>query len=149
MKLRLYLDTSVMSALLDDRHPDRMRETEQFWELAREYEFTTSDLAKEEILSTPDVERRARMLKLTEGLTIVTLDNEARMLADLYIDQDIFSPALLNDALHVAAAVVSRQDILVSWNFRHLVNRRRRALVNEVNIVHGYPTIEIVSPPEI
>jgi len=33
--------------------------------------------------------------------------------------------------------------------FRQLVNRRRRALVNEVNILAGYPTIEIVSPPEL
>ena len=65
------------------------------------------------------------------------------------MDRGIFGPALRNDALHVAAAVVSRQDIPVSWNFKHLVNRRRRALVNEVNVVHGYPSIEIISPPEI
>ena len=53
------------------------------------------------------------------------------------------------DALHVAIAVATRQDILVSWNFRHLVNRRRRALVNEVNILTGYPSIEILAPPEV
>lgn len=55
----------------------------------------------------------------------------------------------LEDALHVTVAVVSRQDVLVSWNFRHLVNRRRRALINEVNILLGFPTIEIVAPPEL
>jgi len=37
----------------------------------------------------------------------------------------------------------------VSWNFRHLVNRRRRALVNEVNILTGFPSIEILAPPEV
>jgi hypothetical protein len=41
--------------------------------------------------------------------------------------------------LHVAACVLTLQDILVSWNFRHLVNRRRRALINEVNIARGLP----------
>jgi len=49
----------------------------------------------------------------------------------------------------VAIAVAARQDILVSWNFRHLVNRRRRALVNEVNVLAGYPSIEILAPPEV
>ena len=55
----------------------------------------------------------------------------------------------MEDALHVAVAVVSRQDILVSWNFRHLVNRRRFAPINEVNIPMGYATIEILAPPEV
>ncbi len=53
------------------------------------------------------------------------------------------------DALHVAVAVVTRQDIFVSWNFRHLVNRRRRALVNEVNVLMSHPPIEILAPPEV
>jgi hypothetical protein len=39
--------------------------------------------------------------------------------------------------------------ILVSWNFRHLVNRRRRALINEVNALMGHPGIEILAPPEV
>jgi hypothetical protein len=64
-------------------------------------------------------------------------------------ERGVFSPATLDDALHVALAVVSRRDVLVSWNFRHLVNRRRRALINEVNIQLGFPTIEIVAPPEL
>jgi glycogen operon protein len=48
---------------------------------------------------------------------------------------------MYNHAVHVAAAVLTRQDVLVSWNFRHLVNRRRRAQVNEVNISLGLPMI--------
>jgi hypothetical protein len=39
--------------------------------------------------------------------------------------------------------------MLVSWNFRHLVNRRRRALINEANVLSGHPTIEILAPPEV
>ena len=56
---------------------------------------------------------------------------------------------MLNDALHVAAAVLHRQDILLSWNFKHLVNRRRRARVNDINISLGLPTLEILAPPEL
>lgn len=67
----------------------------------------------------------------------------------LYRKKEVFSPESIDDALHVACAVISRVDILVSWNFRHLVRRTRRALINEVNIRHGFPAIDIVSPPEI
>jgi hypothetical protein len=56
---------------------------------------------------------------------------------------------MLNDALHVAAAVLTRQDILVSWNFKHLVNRRRRARINDVNITLSLSMLEILAPPEV
>jgi hypothetical protein len=44
---------------------------------------------------------------------------------------------------------LTQQDVLLSWNFRHLVNRRRRAQINDVNISLSLPTIDIVAPPEI
>lgn len=66
-----------------------------------------------------------------------------------YLAAGVFSPAMFNDAVHVAAAVLTRQDILLSWNFKHLVNRRRRAQVNDVNVSRGLPTIEIIAPPEM
>jgi hypothetical protein len=61
----------------------------------------------------------------------------------------VFTPIMLNNALHVATAVLIRHDVLLSWNFRHLVNRRRRAEVNEVNISVGLPMVEILAPPEL
>ena len=51
--------------------------------------------------------------------------------------------------IRMAAAVLTRQDVLLSWNFKHLVNRRRRAQINDQNILLGLPTIEILAPPEI
>ena len=70
-------------------------------------------------------------------------------LAQNYLDAGIFTPTMLNDARRVAAAVMTRQDVLLSWNFKHLVNRRRRGMVNQVNLSKGLPMIEIVAPPEI
>ncbi len=61
----------------------------------------------------------------------------------------VFTAFMMNDAVHVAAAVLTRQDILLSWNFKHLVNRVRRAEINQVNVSQGLPTIEIIAPPEI
>jgi predicted nucleic acid-binding protein len=149
MKLRIYLDTSVFSAYYDERSPDRRAQTEEFWERVTAYEASTSELAREELAKTPSANRRRRLVKLLEGLTLHTITADMRKLAEQYVKTGVFTPIMVNDAVHVAAAVLTRQDILVSWNFRHLVNRTRRAKVNEVNVSWGLPTIEIIAPPEL
>lgn len=149
MKLRVYLDTSVFSAYYDDRTPDRQAQTQEFWARLDEFETTTSELARQEIEQTLDPDRRSQLLNMLDSVTIFPVIEEMRNLARSYIAAGAFTPTMFNDALHVAAAVLSRQDVLLSWNFRHLVNRRKRAKVNEVNISLGLPAIEIVAPPEI
>jgi len=44
---------------------------------------------------------------------------------------------------------MNRQDVILSWNFKHLVNRMRRAQINHINISLGFPVIDIVAPPEL
>jgi predicted nucleic acid-binding protein len=149
MQLRVYLDTSVVSALLDDRTPDRQGLTREFFEHLDDYEAVTSELAKEELGLTPDPARLAEFQQILGRLEIAPVTAEMRALAMKYLAAGIFGPGQFQDALHVAAAVSLRCDLLVSWNFRHLVNRRRRALVNGVNVSLGLPSMEIVAPPEV
>jgi len=149
LKLLVYLDTSVFSAYFDERAPERQAETVEFWKRRHQYELSTSELARQELSRTPDSGRKEQLLKLLEGITLYGIDAEMRDLAQHYIDSGVFLPTMADDALHVATAVINRQDILLSWNFKHLVNRRRRAMVNQLNTARGLPTIEIVAPPEI
>ena len=149
MRLRLYLDTSVISAHVDDRLPERRRATLEFWERLPGYEVAISELTLTEVRATADSALRERLLALVGDFLSLPIEREARDLAREYVGRGVFSAATAIDALHVAIAVAARQDILVSWNFRHLVNRRRRALVNEVNVLAGYPSIEILAPPEV
>jgi len=53
------------------------------------------------------------------------------------------------DALHIALATVARVDVLVSWNFKHIVNLKRIHAYNAVNLKHGYPLLEIRTPREV
>jgi predicted nucleic acid-binding protein len=149
VRLRLYLDTSVISAHQDERLPERRRATLEFWERLGGYEVAISELTLTEVGATGDAPLRARLLALLAGFRVLPVDEEARDLAQEYVRRGVFSAATAMDALHVAIAVAARQDIIVSWNFRHLVNRRRRALINEVNVLTGYPPIEILAPPEV
>jgi len=149
VKPRLYLDTSVISAHVDHRLPERRRATLEFWERLMGYEVSISELTLVEARATADAVLREQLVALVTDFRVLPVEQAARDLAQEYVRRGVFSPAMAIDSLHVAIAVVTRQDILVSWNFRHLVNRRRRALVNEVNILTRYPAIEILAPPEV
>jgi predicted nucleic acid-binding protein len=149
MKLRIYLDTSIISALHDSRDMARQRETVEFWNRLGEFEVAASELTQSELTQVADPALRGSFEAALQHVSLHHLTPEMRDLARRYVTEGVFSPAMFNDALHVAAAVLTRQDVLVSWNFKHLVNRRRRAQVNQLNIVAGLPPIDIVAPPEL
>ena len=149
MKQRLYLDTSVISLLDDDRYPERRDLTREFWLRRADYEVCSSEVARREIMDTPDPARRDSMLAVLNALPLLSVTSEAERLASAYIATGVFPPGVADDALHVAVAVLARQDILVSWNFKHLVNQRRRAMIDSLNLSRSLPPLRILSPPEV
>ncbi len=74
---------------------------------------------------------------------------EAARLADAYLAAKVVRRAARVDALHVATAFVAHADVLVSWNFRDIVQLNRVRGFHAVNLAHGYPLIEIRSPLEV
>jgi hypothetical protein len=79
----------------------------------------------------------------------VFLDEEAIELADVYISDGVVSARHLVDAQHIAIASIERVDVLVSWNFKQIVNLDRVHAFNAVNLKKGYPVLEIRSPREV
>jgi predicted nucleic acid-binding protein len=149
VRLRVYLDTSVVSAHFDARDPKRQELTWRFWKQLVNHEPTISELVLQELQATTEDQLRRAMLDLVKPLTVLAWQAEMEGLLAAYLSGGAFSPALVGDARHVAAAVVSGVPILVSWNFRHLVNRTRRIRVNLVNSQQGYGQLEIIAPPEL
>jgi hypothetical protein len=76
------------------------------------------------------------------------LDDESRTLAEAYLKEKILGKSSLDDAFHIAIATDNRLDVLVSWNFKHIVNYDKIKLFNSINLRLGYPMIEIRSPKE-
>jgi len=70
-------------------------------------------------------------------------------LADKYMENNIVSEKYYGDALHIAIATVINVDILVSWNFKHIVNLRKIKLFNSINLQEGYNMLEIRTPKEV
>lgn len=52
----------------------------------------------------------------------------------------------MDDALHVALATISCADVIVSWNFKHLVNPVRIRKFDGVNVMNGYGPVVILTP---
>jgi hypothetical protein len=65
------------------------------------------------------------------------------------MDEKIINEKYRSDALHIAVATVSGVDVLVSWNFKHIVNLNRIKLFNSINLKEGYNLLEIRTPLEV
>ena len=108
-----------------------------------------SDVLLDELMAAPDAVKR-----ILEGLSAahlepVAISEEAQNLQVLYLAAGIVGPASSNDALHVALATVARADMIVSWNFKHIVHFDKMRGFNSVNIREGYGVLVILSPLEV
>jgi hypothetical protein len=152
-KLRIYLDTSVVNFLFAEDAPDFRRVTEDFFAVhAQKYELFASEVVVLEISRDPNPEHRRRLLDALRHHPIAMLPSnlEIERLADLYLAQGIIPATKREDALHVAHATVHSLDILLSWNFKHLANVRREALISALNQQQGYGhALRLLSPLEV
>lgn len=124
-KIRIYLDTSVISYLDQQDAPEKMKETQKVWEILAtgKYEVIISSLAIREISQCKE-EKQERLMDYIEMInyTDYEINEETRELAQLVIEEGILTPKSIDDATHIAAALLSESDIILSWNFKHLVN---------------------------
>ena len=150
--MRLYLDTSVFGAMFDTEPPDRKEKTRMFFRGAEKRQdiLYISDVVLDEIARAPEYLRASLEEVISQVRPLVLPEPlEALTLAEAYVVARVVPLKFRDDARHVAIASVARIDALISWNFKHLVNLRRKRLVHSVNVRLGYPLIEVVSPEEV
>ena len=145
---RIYVDTSVIGGCHDEQFAEESR---ALVEMARRGELILllSDLLFQELEDAPD-----EILDLIAGLPpdsyeMVSTTDEARLLRDQYIAAEILGPSSEDDALHVAIATVCRADLMLSWNFKHILHIDKIRAFNAVNLLQGYQPIDIRSPREV
>ena len=80
---------------------------------------------------------------------MIDINDEVETLALNYIKEKIISEKYLLDAYHIAAGTINRVDVLVSWNFKHMVNLLKIKSYNSVNLKYGYGLIDIRCPLEL
>ena len=108
-----------------------------------------SELLADELEEAPsDVQRILSDLP-EESLEFVMHSEEARRLRDAYLNATVVGRAHDMDAYHVALATTARADMIVSWNFKHIVHYDKIRGFNAVNLREGYMPLEIHSPKEV
>jgi hypothetical protein len=147
MKPRVYIDTSVVGGYFDEEFSVI---TKKFFEriFAGDFLIFFSEISETELSLAPDYVKELKSRIPQDSYKYLELDYESKYLAQVYIDEKILGISSYNDAYHIALATVNRLDVLVSWNFKHIVNFDKIKLFNSVNLRLGYPTIDIRSPLE-
>jgi len=149
-KPKLYLDTSVWSFYYADDAPEKRDITREFFNKINNYEIYTSESVINEILNAPENKRKL-LQELLNQYTPKTLDttDEIQRLADIYINKGIIPQKKKDDAMHIACCVYYQIDILLSWNYKHLVNVFKKQRVIAVNMEEGYnKPLELITPME-
>ena len=134
-KLKIYLDTSVVSYLLQEDVPEKMEITNQLWELFKlgQFEIYLSNVTMKEISRCPEPKRSQLVCRLDDiEYTLVEVADNAQDIAEQLIA--------------IAAAVECGCDCIVSWNFKHIVNIRTIRGVRAITNLKGYKPIEILNP---
>ena len=149
-KLRIYLDTSIIGYLYQDTQPEKMAETQKLWEQIKNgaYEVFVSVLLLAELRNNSNEEIRNILLKFLAEINyeMVIVTSEIEKLARLIITQGILTKKSYEDCLHIATALVCDCNLLISWNFKHLVNIRTINGVRAISNLEGYRPIDIVTP---
>ena len=86
---------------------------------------------------------------LTFSVEVIDVEENALSLVQHYKDRSVLNQRFMNDMLHIALATIAEVDVLVSWNFKHIVRLDKIRLFNSVNLQQGYKLLNIYSPREV
>jgi hypothetical protein len=147
-RTRIYIDTSVIGGCFDEEF--------RLWSNGLVQDFKSglfipvlSDVVAAEIIDAPEAVRTKYDEILGLDHELVASGQEAIELADKYQARKILNPKYYADGLHIALATIAEVDLLVSWNFKHIVRFDKIRLFNSVNLELGYKPLQIYSPREV
>lgn len=148
MKQRFYFDTSVFGGVHDIEFDEASL---QLFEKVKMGEITCmySDLTIGELENAPQNVKDYFDSLPKEHLEVVNISDESLQLAQQYVAEKVVGETSFDDCVHIALATIHKADILVSWNFKHIVNVYRIRGYNSINLRRGYPSLEIRSPKDI
>jgi hypothetical protein len=148
MKRRIYTDTSVIGGCLDEEFSagslalfDCFRSGSALMVL--------SSLTLAELEAAPAKVQAVIKAVPKQFIDYIEFTQDASELAEVYLREGVVTKKCRVDAQHIATATVNRVDVLVSWNFKHIVNLERIHGYNSVNLRRGYPLLEIRTPIEV
>lgn len=147
-QLRVYLDTSVIGGCFDEEFAEESKALLQMVNNGK-IRLIVSDILVDELEQAPQQVQKKFGALSPQHLEAVRQSEETERLRDLYLEAEVVGETRKNDAHHMAIATVARADMIVSWNFKHIVHFEKIRGFNAVNLREGYLPIDIRSPREV
>ncbi len=145
--LRVYVDTSVFGGCLDQEFAVWSNALMDDFRSGR-FALVVSDVTAGEIAMAPEPIRDifSDFMEIAESLPVT---EESLELLQAYEAHGILGQKFRNDMLHIAIATIAEVDVVVSWNFKHIVRLEKIRFFNGVNLELGYKPLSIYSPREV
>lgn len=146
-KLRVFVDTSVFGGCFDEEFDEESR---RFFDEVQEGRFViiVSQRVLDELADAPEMVSKL-VSEVSAFTQEVDVTDEVVQLRDAYLEAGILGTSSIHDAEHIAVASVEQVDLLVSWNFKHIVHFDKIRAYNAINMLKGYRQIDIRSPQEV
>ena len=151
-KPKIYLDTSVISYLDQANTPDKMNDTLLLWEEIKSglYDVYISQVTMAELFGNKQPKLQLLLKFLAQiDYTLIEIDKNIEIYADTLIDNGILTNKSRADCLHIASAVITDCDLLLSWNFKHILRVKTVNGVRSISAKLGYKGIDIIPPSMI
>ncbi len=148
-KIKVYLDTSVISYLDQQDTPEKMQETREAWEYLKtgQYDIYISDVVLDELGKCNEDKLRFLISHLRQlSYHVIQTDEKTIELAEKFIEFGFLKRKSFDDCRHIAAAILAGCDIIVSWNFKHIVNVKTMRGIKVVTTMEGYKDLLIYPP---
>lgn len=146
--LRIYIDTSVIGGCRDAEFAPWSNGLIQEFRLGVFKPILSETLAAE-VLRAPSAVRDIYTELLTLDHELLEVTEEVARLTDAYLERGVLTRKYSDDCEHIALATLAEVDLLVSWNFKHIVHYDKIRLFNAVNLEQGYKPLQIYSPREV
>lgn len=153
-KAKVYIETSVISYLTSRPSRDvviagHQQVTQDWWGTRREgFHLVISELVVQEA-SAGDAEASAARLRALEGVEVLEISEDARVLASKLVDPGPVPKKAVEDALHIGVAVTNGVEYLLTWNYKHLANAAMRSSIEDICRANGYEPSVICTPEEL
>jgi predicted nucleic acid-binding protein len=145
---RIYLDTSVFGGYFDNEFEDWTRIL--FDKIIQgNFIILYSKLTDAELSNAPERVKNLLLQIPEKQIEVIEISEEAKELANRYVAEKVVGKSSMADCLHIALATIYDADVLVSWNFKHIVNLARIRGYNSINYRLGHKILEIRTPREI
>ncbi|MFI5305452.1 MAG: hypothetical protein ACHQYP_11755 [Nitrospiria bacterium] len=146
--LRIYADTSIFGGCFDEEFT--LLSIKFFEEVkAGRFFLVISDATRFELQGAPHKVKQVLFSLPDHCYEIIEESEEVIELRNAYLKAEVLTENSILDATHVAYASVAEVDIIISWNFKDIVHFQKIRGFHAVNLMRGYPLVDIYSPMEV